>query len=206
MYIPKNMAIEDDNVIEDFINEFGFGLLVSPELEATHLPLVFKRSFQGKGYLYGHFAKANPQWKELAGTRVLVVFNGPHAYISPTWYESKPAVPTWNYASVHCYGKVELLNDFETAKSMDELVSKYEPILHKRQDIMPSDYKQKLAQGVVGFKILLDDIQAKEKLGQHRKTADQSGVYSGLNKSAHLDAKSLARYMQKRKVGTGLLR
>lgn len=203
MYIPKKLILEDDNVIAEFIDEYGFGLLISSALEATHLPLVFKADKAGKGLLYGHFAKANNHWKALAGERVLVVFSGPHAYISPTWYANKPAVPTWNYAAVHCYGKVELLTEEDTVKSMDELVAKYEPQLLKNHNIMPLDYKQKLGRAVVGFKVILDDIQAKEKLGQHKKTEDQLGVFKALSNSKQLDATLLAGYMKKREVGIG---
>lgn len=147
--------------------------------------------------LYGHFAKANSHWKEVEGERALAVFSGPHAYISPTWYDSKPAVPTWNYAAVHCYGKVELLTEEDTAKSMDELVAKYEPNLNEEYEVMPREYKQKLARGVVGFKIILDKIQAKEKLGQHKKLEDQVGVFQALVNREYSDAKLLAGYMKK---------
>lgn len=203
MYIPKNMEMADDKLIFDFINEFGFGLLLSPTLEATHLPLIYKASQDSKGYIYGHFAKANSQWKGLENQRVLVVFSGPHSYISPTWYSTQPAVPTWNYASVHCYGRVELLSDSDTAISMDELVSKYEPELHNNSELMPLAFKQKLSQAIVGFRIVVDDIQAKDKLGQHRKQDDQIGVYRALSESQHSDSVALASYMLKRNVGTG---
>ncbi len=203
MYIPKNLNVEDEKVITDFIGKYAFGLLISPALEATHLPLVFKSAKEGKGLLYGHFAKANSHWKSLAGERGLVVFNGPHSYISPTWYANKPAVPTWNYVAVHCYGKVELLSEEETVKSMDELVEKYEPQLIQNQDVMPLEYKEKLGRAVVGFKVILDNIQAKEKLGQHKKTEDQLGIFTALASSEQPDAKLLADYMKNREVGIG---
>ncbi|MBJ7555521.1 FMN-binding negative transcriptional regulator [Marinomonas spartinae] len=203
MYIPKNMEMVDEKSIFDFISEFGFALLVSSTLDATHLPLIYKASQHSKGCLYGHFAKANAQWEALEQQRVLAVFSGPHSYISPTWYATQPAVPTWNYASVHCYGSVELLSDRDTAIFMDELVSKYEPELHNNNELMPLAFKQTLSQAIVGFRIVIDDIQAKDKLGQHRKQDDQIGVYRALSESTHGDSLALASYMNKRHLGTG---
>ena len=198
MYIPKYAQVDDRQTATDIINEFGFGLIVSPTLEATHVPLVYQPVSEGNGVLYGHFAKANPHWKELAGTRVLIVFGGPHAYISPTWYENKPAVPTWNYVAVHCYGTVELLNDQETANALNHLIRQYEPSLLSNSEVMSDELNAKLSQAIVGFKIVIDDIQAKEKLGLHRSPEDQAGVYQALNESEHLPAKMLANYMNKR--------
>ncbi|MGF1742361.1 FMN-binding negative transcriptional regulator [Vibrio profundum] len=203
MYIPNKLEMKDDNAIIDFIAEFSFGLLISPDLEATHMPLLYVPEEGAKGQLYGHFAKANPQWKQLEGERVLVIFNGPHAYISPTWYTNKPAVPTWNYAAIHCYGTVELLSENDAANTMDTLINKYEPELLSNKDIMPDDYQHKLRQAIVPFRIVVDKIQAKEKLGQHRKTGDQQGVYFALQESQHPDANVLAEYMNKRELGTG---
>ena len=148
-------------------------------------------------------AKANPHHKDLQGQRVLVIFNGPHAYISPSWYVRAPAVPTWNYAAVHCYGKIELISDDENHSAMEELVRKYEPSLLDNPEIMPADYQQRLRQAVVGFKVVVDEIQAKEKLGQHRKQEDQQGVYAALQNSPSADARLLAAYMRERGSGTG---
>lgn len=91
-----------------------------------------------------------------------MVFSGAHAYISPTWYDAKPAVPTWNYAAVHCYGVASLLSDTETQDMLDKLVTKYEPKLLQDKQIMPDEYQQKLRQAIVGFKIVIDEIQAKK--------------------------------------------
>jgi transcriptional regulator len=203
MYIPKNMEMKGDSAIPDFIASNSFGLVISSGLEATHLPLIYKVDEGEHGVIYGHFARANEHWKNLGDKRVLVIFSGPHSYISPTWYDTQPAVPTWNYASVHCYGYITLLSDVETTTSMDELVIKYEPSLLANQKLMPEEFKQNLRQAVVGFKIVVDKIQAKEKLGQHRKKEDQQGVYLALKESPHLEAKALSMYMEKRDIGTG---
>lgn len=203
MYIPKNMEMSGDETIAQFIAENNFGLLVSPDLKATHLPFVFAANEGEKGVLYAHFAKANDHWKALDNESVLVAFTGPHAYISPSWYEHTPAAPTWNYASVHCYGHVELLDETETKQAIDLLVSKHEPSLLDDKERMPDEFQQKLRQAVVAFKIVIDDIQAKEKLGQHRKIEDQQNTYATLQESDRPDAMALSDYMQKREIGTG---
>ena len=197
------MEMAGVEAIRTFISSYGFGTLVSAELTATHLPLIYEPNDGKHGCLYGHFARANLHSEEVVNQRVLVIFNGPHSYISPSWYSSKPAVPTWNYAAVHCYGALELLSDEENERAMNQLVAKYEPELLDASEIMPLDYQSKLRQAVVGFKIIVDEIQAKEKLGQHRKLEDQKGVFSALNRSNHPDEAALSAYMKKRGLGIG---
>ncbi len=203
MYIPTKMAMTDAQSIAEFISKFGFGALVSDNLNATHLPFILAPDEGAFGCLYGHFARANPHWEAAEGKRVMVLFNGPHSYISPTWYSSQPAVPTWNYAAVHCYGVLTLLNESENAQAMQQLVRKYEPELLEANEVMPEDYQARLRKAVVGFKIEIDAIHAKEKLGQHRKKEDQQGVYAALCNSDHADDRALAAYMKKRKLGLG---
>lgn len=203
MYIPKNLEVKDPLIISELIAENGFGTLISADLTATHLPLIYEPNDEGHGFLFGHFAKSNSHWQIAENQRVLVIFQGPHAYISPSWYMTKPAVPTWNYAAVHCYGYLSILDDNENQQAMTDLIVKYEPELLNTPEIMPSDYQLKLRNAVVGFKIVIDEIQAKEKLGQHRKPEDQKGVFAGLQRSKDLNAAGLCAYMEKRNVGKG---
>ncbi|GAB6263061.1 FMN-binding negative transcriptional regulator [Photobacterium sp. R1] len=203
MYIPKNMLMHDKTAVSAFISEHNFGLLVSSNLDATHLPFVFEDKEAEMGVLYGHFAKANDHWKTLENERVLIVFSGPHAYISPTWYHHTPAVPTWNYAAVHCYGTIQLLDDAQTEQLLQVMIARHEPELDANRDIIPDEFQNKLRQAIVGFKIVIDDIQAKEKLGQHRKKEDQQGVYLALSESKKPEANALASYMEKGNVGLG---
>ncbi|MBC8952935.1 FMN-binding negative transcriptional regulator [Xenorhabdus sp. PB62.4] len=203
MYIPKKMEITDQNSVSTFIINNSFGLLISPSLIGTHLPFVFAPKEGKRGVLYGHVAKANQHWKEFDGQRVLVVFTGPHAYISPTWYKAQHAVPTWNYSAVHCYGVAEILGNEETKLSMETLVNTFEPNLIENKELMPDSYLNQKMQAIVGFKIWLDEIQAKEKLGQHRSQDDQRGVYTALENSTQSDNVKLANYMKKRHIGTG---
>ena len=189
--------------VSQFIKTYSFALMVDSEFEATHLPLVYKPDEGEFGTLYGHVSRANRHGKSLQDTHVLVVFNGPHSYISPTWYSEKPAVSTWNYAAVHAKGKVEYLNDENTLACLDELISQYEPSILNDTSLLPADYQAKLLRGIVGIKIELDSIQAKEKLGQHKSAADQQGVVTGLKADKHPDSQALLRYMLKHEVGIG---
>src|SRR4051794_14540219 len=114
MYIPAAFAEADLARLHDFIEQNSFGLLVSPfdgEPFASHLPFLLERTAGPHGTLVGHMARANPQWQAAAGQTALAIFSGPHAYISPTWYEAEQVVPTWNYAAVHVYGRVQTIED-----------------------------------------------------------------------------------------------
>ncbi|MDX7998364.1 FMN-binding negative transcriptional regulator [Xenorhabdus sp. Reich] len=203
MYIPRKMIMTGKDNITEFISTYSFGLLISSSLTGTHLPFVFNPDEGENGVLYGHVARANHHWKELDEQRVLVVFTGPHAYISPTWYESTHAVPTWNYTAIHCYGVTKILSDNETKLALEALVNQYEPKLNKNTDLMPEAFLTKQRQAIVGFKIIIDEIQAKEKLGQHKSQDDQNGVFTTLSESKRTDDKELADYMKARNLGTG---
>src|SRR4051794_14312849 len=112
MFIPTAFNESDQNKLHKFIQAHSFGLLISThqnEPFATHLPLLLERDVGPHGCLVGHMARANPQWHDLEGQQALVVFSGPHAYISPTWYEAANVVPTWNYVAVHAYGICRLV-------------------------------------------------------------------------------------------------
>ncbi len=203
MYIPKSLTMEPENSVAQFISDYGFGILMSESLEATHLPFLHAANEGELGTLYSHMARANSHWNELQDKQVMVVFAGPHAYISPTWYASGPAVPTWNYAAVHVYGKFELLSDEQTIQVVKDTVKKYEPELLNNPQVMPEDYQQKLSKAIVSFKLTISRVDAKHKLGQQRKIEDQQGVVEALESSDNLDAVGLSQYMRKTNVGVG---
>ncbi len=203
MYIPSNMKIDHLSAAHDFIDEFSFGVMVSGSLTGTHLPFVLHRNEGGHGVLYSHCAKANPHWKELDNQEVLIIFSGPHSYISPGWYAQAPAVPTWNYAAVHAYGVASLLDDKQTLDAVDAVVSKYEPDLLVKKSIITDEYKDKMLLGIVGIKVELSAVEGKLKLGQQRKEEDQIGVYNALRQSNSPEDQALALYMKKINTGTG---
>ncbi len=203
MYIPKNMAMESSAQLIEFIAEFPFAVVVSngsSSFEATHIPLIVETGSNGQMYLLGHLAKSNSQLERLAN--VLAIFSGPHAYISPTWYTNKPAVPTWNYAAVHATGSVELMNSEQTLLVVEKLTRFFEPSLVENKDIIPEAYAKRLANAIVGFRIKVEKLEGKLKFGQHRSKDDQAGVVEGLKRSEHSDSQSLLSYMKR--IGCGL--
>jgi transcriptional regulator len=199
MYIPNKFRMTEINAKHMFIHEFGFGVVVSSDdgLSATHLPFVLQAKEGEHGMLYAHCAKANPLWKNLEGQKVLVIFTGPHGYISPSWYITKPAVPTWNYTAVHAYGVASLLDPHQTLEAVEQVVEKYEPQLLVERDIVTDQIKYKMLAGIVGFKIALTKLEGQLKLGQNKSKDDQTGVLNALINSNNLNDLMLSNYMQK---------
>lgn len=194
MYVPSSMQLQRVQAWE-LIERHGFAALVGADLQATHLPLLLERSEGELGTLYGHFARANPHWQTLDGGRALAIFSGPHAYISPTWYASQPAVPTWNYLAVHATGTLELLGTDATRELLDRSLAHYEPAL---LDSLSREhgYLEKMQAGVVGFRLPIETLTGKAKLGRQRSQADQAGVEAALAESRDPQARQLWRYMQ----------
>jgi transcriptional regulator len=203
MFTPNKFKMTDTTDKHEFIQEYGFGVVISADngLSATHLPFVLKADEGELGVLYAHCAKANTHWHNLEGQNVLVIFTGPHAYISPSWYKTQPAVPTWNYTAVHAYGVASLLNPQDTLTAVDEVVKKHEPQLLVSRDIVTDQIKHKLLAGIVGFKVELTTIEGQLKLGQNRSQEDQAGIYKTLSNSQDLSDLALAKYMYKQNMG-----
>ena len=181
MYIPTAFRVVDRETLYDFIEQHGFATLVTASQGgpvASHVPLWLDRERQ---VVAGHLARANPQCDLLTGVESLAIFQGPHAYISPTWYATTPAVPTWNYTAVHVTGIATRLSDERTAEVVDRLVSKYESgRANPWPNDLPPEFRQRMLAGIVGFELPLDRIEGKFKLGQNRSAADQKGVVQGL--------------------------
>lgn len=198
MYIPKYFKIDDEKVIYDFIEKYGFATLFSQhqgEPCATHLPLMLKES---ENALYGHFARPNEQWKDAENQQVLAVFQGPHCYISPTWYETTKAVPTWNYVSIHLYGKMEIIEDRDVIfNSLNDLVNKYESpdSAYNLNNVDPS-YIEAMNKGIVPFKIKITKIDAKAKLSQNHPVERQELIINNLEKTSNQDNLQVAALMR----------
>ena len=127
MYIPNHFKMNELFECHHFIKEYSFGIIINTTLTGSHLPFILNKSEGEFGTLYAHCARANPHYKEFENNEVLIIFNGPHSYISPAWYAQSPAVPTWNYAAVHAYGKVTLLDKNATLNTVNNMVKNYEP-------------------------------------------------------------------------------
>ena len=193
MYVPKHFKENDREKLAAFIDEYAFGVLVTVAEGrpfASHLPFLYERQTNA---LLGHMARANPQWQHFSnGADVMVLFQGPHAYISPSWYLA-PGVPTWNYAVAHVYGSARALDDPSRTKVIVErLTEKYER--NNRPPWVPA-YDQGLLQAIVGIEIGIKEVQGKFKLGQNRSAADRAAVVSRLEASGSDSDSALARFM-----------
>jgi transcriptional regulator len=202
MYIPKAFASEDPDTLHGVIAQNPFATLVTvdgAEPFATHLPLLHFPAPDGPGILVGHVARANPQWQHLqAGRDVLAIFHGPHAYVSPSWYETQPAVPTWNYVAVHAYGRARLITDAAAVRSrLRELTAYFEAGLPTPwTPDLPEDYWQRMTQALVAFEISLTRLEGKFKLNQNRSASDVQGVIRALSASAQPMDREVAALMQ----------
>lgn len=199
MYIPKHFNIEDEEVIYHFIEKNSFATIFSQhdgEPCATHLPLTLDK---GEGKLYGHFARPNSQWKDAVNQKVLVVFQGPHCYISPSWYETTEAVPTWNYVAVHVYGQMEIVEDSKQVyDSLVEMVNNYEKSDSSYQlDDVDSGFIEGMSKGIVAFKINITKIEAKAKLSQNHPIDRQERVINELEKIPDQDHQQIAELMKR---------
>ncbi|NRG44292.1 FMN-binding negative transcriptional regulator [Bacillus sp. CRN 9] len=199
MYIPKYFKIDDEEVIYDFIEKNGFATVFSQhngEPYATHLPLMLNES---KNALFGHFARPNDQWKDIDDQQILAVFQGPHCYISPTWYETTKAVPTWNYVSIHIYGKMEIVEDKKVIyNSLNDLVNKYESIDSiYNLDNVESSFIEGMSKGIVAFKLKITKIEAKAKLSQNHPVERQKLIIKHLEDTPQQDNIQIASLMKR---------
>ena len=204
MYLPKHFEQPDHGAIARLLAAHPLATLAwnSPEgLTAEHLPLMWDRA-DGDGplgTLRGHVARANPVWREAAGTAVLAAFQGPQAYITPSWYPSKAAtakvVPTWNYAVVHACGSLRVTEDAAWLRALvGRLTDTHEASrAHRWQvDDAPADYIEQMLRAIVGIEIELTSLQGKWKVSQNRSAADRAGVAAGLASIDSDDARAMA--------------
>ncbi len=198
MYIPNHFRVDEAEALFAFLVTYSFATLVSAPNGcpfATHLPLLTDRD---RNMLLGHVAKSNPHWRSFDGqTECLAIFAGPHAYISPSWYATSPAVPTWNYAAVHVYGRPMLVDGETTAAIVDALLSKCEsPRPEPWPNDLPADFREPLLAAIVGFEMPIERIEGKFKLGQNRAEADLLGVIAALA-SGSADDRAMAEFTRR---------
>ena len=178
MYIPKFYLQEDRGIILDFVNKNNFAALVSNSengLIATHVPVEVLGAENDAWRVYGHMSRANPQWESFGDQEVMLIFQGAHTYISPTWY-NHVNVPTWNYMMVHMYGAVKILKDDELKTTLSSIVEKYEAHSSYRLETLPEDFVDKQMKGTVGFVVAVTRIEAKYKLSQNRNDEDHANI------------------------------
>ena len=196
MYVPRHFSEDDGEKLTAFIDENAFGVLVTVAEGrpfASHIPFLYERN---ANVLLGHVARANPQWQHFSNAAdVMVLFQGPHAYISPSWYVS-PGVPTWNYVVAHVYGAARVVDDPSRIKGIVEALTEK----NERDNNTPwvPTYDPKMLGAIVGIEITVKEVQGKLKLSQNRSAADRAAVVSQLEASGSENNAALARLMKAR--------
>jgi transcriptional regulator len=204
MYVQPSFGETDPERLLELAARYPFATVITPgadELWVSHVPLQVRRR-DGAVVLAGHLARANAHWEAMAkGDAALTtaIFHGPHAYISPTWYATSPAVPTWNYVVVHAAGKARVHHDGpKLAELLRQLTAEYEG----RQagawspDRLPDDFAQPMRGAIVGFEIAVDRLEGKVKLSQNRSAEDRRGVVAALEAQLSEDSRAIAALMR----------
>ena len=210
MYIPQHFAEDRTETLTEFVRSNPFCTLVTngPEgLMASHIPLLFDSGGGPNGTLRGHLAKANPQWRTYAqDSDVLAIFNGPHHYISPSWYPSKTehgrVVPTWNYVAVHAYGQIRIVEDRDSLlHHLRKLTDSQEEGIPGRWriDDAPPDYIDGMTSAIVGVEIEVTKLEGKWKVSQNRPAADREAVVARLRDLGGDAAVAIAALIEKPK-------
>ena len=204
MYRPAAFREEDTDKLIAFMKANSFATLVSTVEGipyASHIPLVVTK--QGNVVkLTGHLAKQNPQWQAFAAAESLAVFTGAHAYISPTLYEKRENVPTWNYIAVHAYGIPEIITLGDSPQRMDTMISKmvdtYEATYQSQWHSLSDSYRIGMMSGIVGFEMTVTRLEGQFKLSQNRSQTDRQTVSEELRQSSDSSARAVGEEMKLR--------
>lgn len=200
MYIPHHFRNENLDEVKAFLRANAFGILLTQQdnrILGSHIPLELEQDADGHEVFYGHVSKANTQWRSFSDQDVLMIFNGPHAYVSSGWY-GHDNVPTWNYVAVHVYGRLIPLEKEELLHSLDRLMHKYEQ--HEAEPLAMGDLStetMRQVKGIIGFKVLPTEIQAAYKLSQNRNSEDYHNVIKKLSDKGEPRSQGVAEQMKK---------
>ena len=204
MYSPPYNRIEDRRELLEFMRANSFAILVTATggtPVASHLPVTVADGEAGI-VIHSHMAKNNPQWQEFYegenADEVLLVFAGPHAYVSPRWYEEQERVPTWNYAAVHAYGVPVMVEDKkEKYASQRRLVADMDPQWLPKFDALRPEYVENMLNGIVNFDIAVTRLETRWKLSQNRGRREQERIAAELDKSGDSAERALAALTRK---------
>jgi len=205
VYIPEFNRVEDRAVALAFMQANPFALLISMTETgpfATHLPIL-AREVRGQLQLRGHVAKANPHWRSITQDQEsLVIFHGPHAYISPSLYEIRESVPTWNYAAVHIFGVGSVFTEEARLNQfLQELTAQFDSSYAAQWPSLSEQYRSRMVQHIVGFEINATRVETKFKLSQNRTKNEQANVIKSLASSSDSAAVAVATLMKDRGLG-----
>ena len=204
MYLPVHFQEDRVDVLHALIRNHPLGMLVTMTadgLEANHIPFMVDHGPGPLGTLRGHVARANPVWKDFSReVEAMVVFQGPDSYVTPSWYASKQehgkVVPTWNYAVVHAYGAIKVVDGAEWMRPfLERLTDRHEAPRAAPWKVgdAPADYLQTTMRAVVGIEIPISKLMGKWKVSQNRSKADREGVAAGLNEMQGEAAKEMGK-------------
>lgn len=201
MFIPNYYKNENIEEVKEFLIKNSFGILISQvegKISGTHIPMELDTDENGNDFLVGHISKANPQSKNLKNQEeILAIFNGPHSYVSSSWYQ-KENVPTWNYVAVHIYGTVKIIEGEELLNSLKKLVDKYEKNSENPVSVDKlSSRTMREINGIIGFSIKINEIQAAYKLSQNRDEIDHKNITTELEKNGNPHSLEIAKEMKK---------
>jgi transcriptional regulator len=205
MYIPKAFHEDDISQLQTLMQQNNFAILVSSQDSvplATHLPFILDATRGPYGTLLSHMARANPHWRSFNDAQEsLVIFQGPHSYITPSWYDEPLSVPTWNYAAVHAYGKPRIIEDVaEMWELMETLIQQSEAQFEQPWQLssLPHDFVEKKLPGTVCFEIEITRLEGKFKLSQNRPVSDRIHVADALQDSPDPLSQGVATLMKER--------
>jgi transcriptional regulator len=206
VYLPPAFTETREEILVAHIERHDFGLLVTQGdagLIASQIPFLIERR-DGKLYLEGHIARANSQGADLDGaTEALAIFAGPHVYISPSWYQAGPAVPTWNYATVHAYGAARRIADADWLRDLVGRLSRRHEAREAvpwRMEALPEPYVGSMLTGIVGVEIAVSRLEGKFKLSQNRPAADRPRIIAALERREDAESRAMAQLMRKREA------
>ena len=207
MYVPSHFKEGDIGKLQQYIRDYGFGLLVVADddgIEANHVPFYLSSEQNGTlGQLQCHLARSNPVWQRLHdGARVLVVFQGPDAYVSPSWYETKAetgrVVPTWNYLAVHAEGSARIIEDSTWLKHhLHRLTDQHEASMSNpwSVDDAPTDFTERLVKAIVGVEIKVEALAGKLKASQNQPEKNRVGAKVGLETGEGTHDRAMAKFI-----------
>jgi transcriptional regulator len=209
LYIPEHFVVREHSTAVAFMRANPFAILVSAVDNgpfATHLPVIIRESGE-QIVIRGHVAKANPHWRYLEQQpHCLMIFHGPHAYISPAHYASREVVPTWNYGAVHVYGNARVFGaPDELLGVLHELIPMFEPAYAEQWAGLSQAYRERMLSHIVGFEIAVTSIEAKFKLSQNRTKQEQENIIESLGGVADTAISGVARLMREQCLG-GILK
>jgi len=204
LFVPEHYRERGATELFEAMRAHAFATIISADADgastATWIPFVVEGEPK-RPVIFGHLARANPQWTSWhPATPLLALFQGPHHYVSPSWYASTPNEPTWNYLAVQVRGRPRVLEDpHEVEAMLERLVGQFEagrdPAWELRDQ--SADYRARMARGIVAFELLIDEITGAFKLSQSKSAADRAGAIAGLERCAGDDAAAIALLMRR---------